>query len=198
MSAAPRLTRPGESDAELLVAVAAGDLPALGELFDRHEPALRRYLSRMGIPRADVDDLVQATFLEITRAAPSFDARHSGRSWIFGVASIMLRRHRHFLRRAAARISAWVMPEAAAEDTPAELFERAEAERRFARAFAALSEKKREAFVLVTLEGLSGEEAAKALGVPVNTIWTRLHHARVELSAAIEEKEHEKEDEEES
>ena len=54
---------------------------------------------------------------------------------------------------------------------------------------AALSEKKREAFVLVTLEGLSGEEAAQALGVPVNTLWTRLHHARLELSAAIGEEE---------
>jgi RNA polymerase sigma-70 factor (ECF subfamily) len=186
MTAAPRMSRQEESDADLVLAVAAGDLRALGELFDRHEPALRRYLRRMGIPQADVDDLVQATFLEITRAAPSFDARYAGRSWIFGVASIMLRRHRHFLRRAAARIGAWVMPEAVVEGTPAELFERAETERRFARAFAALSEKKREAFVLVTLEGLSGEEAAQALGVPVNTIWTRLHHARLELRAAID------------
>jgi RNA polymerase sigma factor (sigma-70 family) len=186
MTAAPRMVRQEESDAELLTAVAAGDLRALGELFDRHGPALRRYLRRMGISRADVDDLVQATFLEITRAAPSFDARHAGRSWIFGVASIMLRRHRHFLRRAAAHISAWVMPEAAVEATPAELFERAETERRFARAFAGLSAKRREAFVLVTLEGLSGEEAAQALGVPVNTIWTRLHHARLELHAAID------------
>lgn len=185
MTAMPRTT-PEESDAELVVAVAAGDLRALGELFDRHEPALHRYLYRMGTPRSDVDDLVQATFLEIAQAAPRFDARHTGRSWIFGVASIMLRRHRHFLRRAAERISAWVTPEAEVETTPAELFESAEAERRFARAFAALSEKRREAFVLVTLEGLSGEEAARALGVPVNTIWTRLHHARLELRAAIE------------
>lgn len=186
MSAATRLSRQAESDAELIVAVAAGDLRALGELFHRHEPALRRYLRRMGISQADVDDLVQATFLEVTRAVPRFDAHHAGRSWIFGVATIMLRRHRHFLRRAAERISAWVMPEAEAEGTPAELFERAETGRRFALAFAALSAKKREAFVLVTLEGLSGEEAAQALGVPVNTIWTRLHHARLELRAAID------------
>lgn len=186
MTAAQRMSRQEKSDTDLIVAVAAGDLQALGELFDRHEPAVRRYLRRMGIPRADVDDLVQATFLEITRAAPSFDAHRAARSWIFGVASIMLRRHRHFLRRAAARISAWVTPEAEVEDTPAELFERSETERRFARAFAALSDKKREAFVLVTLEGLSGEEAAQALGVPVNTLWTRLHHARRELRAAID------------
>ena len=185
MTAAPSMVQQEETDAELVVAVAAGDLRALGELFDRHEPGVRRYLRRMGIPAADVDDLVQATFLEITRAAPNFDARHAGRSWIFGVASIMLRRHRHFLRRAAARISAWVTPEAEVEGSPAELLERAETERRFTRAFAALSAKKREAFVLVTLEGLSGEEAAQALGVPVNTVWTRLHHARLELRAAM-------------
>lgn len=186
MIASRRMSRQQESDAELVVSVAAGDLRALGELFDRHEPALRRYLRRMGIPRPDVDDLVQATFLEITRAAPRFDPSRGGRSWIFGIASMMLRRHRHFLRRAAARISTWVTPEADVESTPAEVLERVETERRFARAFAALSAKKREAFVLVTLEGLSGEEAAQALGVPVNTIWTRLHHARLELRAAIE------------
>ena len=88
------------SDAELLGAVAAGDLAALGALFDRHEPGLRRYLCRMGQPGADVDDLVQATFLEITRAAPRFDGERAGRAWIYGVASIMLRRHRKLLRRA--------------------------------------------------------------------------------------------------
>jgi hypothetical protein len=38
------------SDAELLDAVAAGDLAALGALFDRHEPGLRRYLSSKGQP----------------------------------------------------------------------------------------------------------------------------------------------------
>lgn len=60
------------SDAELLGAVAAGDFAAAGALFDRHEPGLRRYLCRVGQPGADVDDLVQATFLEITRAGEPF------------------------------------------------------------------------------------------------------------------------------
>jgi RNA polymerase sigma factor (sigma-70 family) len=176
------------SDAELLGAVAAGDLAALGALFDRHEPGLRRYFCRVGQPGADVDDLVQATFLEITRAAPRFDGERAGRAWIYGVASIMLRRHRKLLRLARERISAWAgFTERAG--TPAELFERDEAARRFERAFHALSEKKREVFVLVALEGLSGEEAAQALGVPINTVWTRLHHARLELRAGIEAEE---------
>jgi RNA polymerase sigma-70 factor (ECF subfamily) len=176
----------GRSDAELLSAVAAGDLAALGELFDRYEPGLRRYLCRVGQPGADVDDLVQDTFLEITRAAPRFDGERAGRAWIYGVATILLRRRRKLLRGARERISAWAGFGQRAPATPAELFERDEAARRFERAFYALSEKKREVFVLVTLEGLSGEEAAQVLGVPTNTVWTRLYHARLELRAGIE------------
>jgi RNA polymerase sigma-70 factor (ECF subfamily) len=39
--------------------------------------------------------------------------------------------------------------------------------------------------VMVVLEGITGEDAARALGVPVGTVWTRLHHARVELRRAL-------------
>jgi DNA-directed RNA polymerase specialized sigma24 family protein len=39
----------------------------------------------------------------------------------------------------------------------------------------------------VTLEGMSGEEAARVLRIPVKTVWTRLHHARLELRAALSE-----------
>ena len=44
-----------------------------------------------------------------------------------------------------------------------------------------MSPKKREVFALFELEGLSGEEIAARIGVPVNTVWTRLHHARREF-----------------
>jgi RNA polymerase sigma factor (sigma-70 family) len=186
MTAAPPMRAAETSDAELLIAVAAGDLGALGTLFDRHEPGLRRYLCRMGVARADVDDLVQASFLELARAASRFEPERPGRAWIYGVASILLRRHRQLSRRAAERLRSWVGSLHARQATPAELVECDETERRFARAFAALSEKKREVFVLVTLEGLSGEEAAQVLAVPINTVWTRLHHARLALRAALE------------
>jgi RNA polymerase sigma-70 factor (ECF subfamily) len=41
-----------------------------------------------------------------------------------------------------------------------------------------MSPKKREVFALFELEGLSGDEISERIGVPVNTVWTRLHHAR--------------------
>ena len=42
------------------------------------------------------------------------------------------------------------------------------------------------AFVLVAVEGSSGEDAAAALGIPLNTLWTRLHHARREFLERME------------
>jgi RNA polymerase sigma-70 factor (ECF subfamily) len=176
------------SDGELIAAIAASDLDALGQLFERHEPAIRRYIGRLGVSASDADDLVQATFLEVPRAATRFDPQHAASSWLLGITTIMVRRHRRSLVRTAARLVAWARisrPEPPA--TPAAIAEGGAAQRRVVRALERLAPKKREAFVLVTLEGMSGEEAAAALGVPLNTLWTRLHHARRELRAALEE-----------
>jgi RNA polymerase sigma factor (sigma-70 family) len=188
VSAVPERAGVAPTDGEILAAIANGNLEALGQLFDRHAHGVRSFLGRMGVVASDADDLVQATFLEVVRAAARFDPRLPARNWLLGIANAMLRRHRRSLRRAAVRIvvAAGLAP-ATLPPTPAELFDGDETTRRLDRAFARLSPKKREAFVLVTLEGLSGDEAAEALGVPVNTIWTRLHHARSELRAALAE-----------
>lgn len=187
MSAARRLAAVTTSDAELLAAVASGDLEALGVIFDRYEPDVRRYLGRLGIPPEDVDDLVQATFLEVVRAAKRFDPERATKSWLFGIATMMVRRHRRSVSRTLARLAKWAsQPRHHAPETPVERFESRETSRRFQLAFDELSSKKREVFTLVVVEGLSGEAAARALGIPVNTVWTRLHHARRELRAALE------------
>jgi RNA polymerase sigma-70 factor (ECF subfamily) len=184
----PERTVAAPTDAELLATVADGNLEALGLLFDRHGRGVRSFLGRMGVGASDADDLLQATFLEVVRAAGRFDPRLPARNWLLGIANAMLRRHRRSVRRTAARlVAAAGLARTTMPPTPAELFDEDEATRRLDRAFARLSPKKREVFVLVTLEGLSGEEAAHTLGVPVNTIWTRLHHARSELRAVLAE-----------
>jgi RNA polymerase sigma-70 factor (ECF subfamily) len=188
MSLAPRIVRAEVADAELVAAIARGNLEALGDLFERHEPSVRRYLARLGLGPSDADDLVQATFLEVVQAAGRFDLERPVRSWLLGIATILVRRRRRTVRRYAARLAAWSgIAKGRRVPTPDEVFDGDEAFQRFQRAFDRLSPKKREAFVLVTLEGLSGEEAAAALGIPVNTVWTRLHHARQDLRAALGE-----------
>jgi len=192
VTAAARMPGRRPADHELIAAVANGNLEALGTLFERHEPAVRRYLGRLGIARADIDDLIQASFLEVVRAAARFDPSYPAQGWLFGIATMMARRHRRSLGRSAARVAAWLgalRSQAVPEPTPAERLDDRAALRRVAHAVDRLSLKKREVFVLVTVEGLSGEEAAAALGIPVNTVWTRLHHARRELRAALAERE---------
>lgn len=188
MTSAARLPVSILADHDLVAAVASGDLQALGTLFERYEPGVRRYLGRLGIGSSDADDLVQATFLEVVRAAGRFDPTYAARSWLFGIATVMVRRHRRSVGRAATRIGLVRRePAPAPPPTPVEILASDEAMRLFTSAFERLSAKKREVFVLVTMEGLSGDEAARALGIPVKTVWTRLHHARLHLRAALED-----------
>ncbi|HVJ93413.1 MAG TPA: RNA polymerase sigma factor [Labilithrix sp.] len=179
---------PARSDSELLSAIATGDLEALGSLFDRHEPGLRRYFGRMGATAHDADDLVQQTFLEVERTALRFDTELSARAWIYGVATMMMRRHRRSLSRIAANLRTWASLRPAATAPPPDASsELDETTKRIGAALERMSPKKREVFVLVAFEGLSGDEVAKLMGIPLNTVWTRLHHARQELRAALEE-----------
>jgi DNA-directed RNA polymerase specialized sigma24 family protein len=48
-----------------------------------------------------------------------------------------------------------------------------------------MSDKRRETLVLFEVEGYSGQEIAALQGVPVKTVWTRLHHARKDLVAMV-------------
>jgi RNA polymerase sigma factor (sigma-70 family) len=177
---------PTLADGELLAAVARGDLESLGVLYDRHESAVRRCLGRLGVPAGDIDDLVQTAFLEAARSAGRFDPTLPARAWLLGIAAMLVRRHRRSVARAFARaLHLARQPEPLAPTRPDEAYDSDQDARRLAAAIAGLAPKKREVFVLCTVEGLSGEEVARALGVPVNTVWTRLHHARIDLRAAL-------------
>jgi RNA polymerase sigma-70 factor (ECF subfamily) len=190
-NAAKRTVAPAvPSESALVERLAAGDLDALGKLFDRFEPDVRRFVQRLGVQTSDADDLVQLTFLDVAKSASRFDARCSARAWILGVAAIHVRRHRRsvarLLRAAAAHVFEARRPEGR---TPDEMFDHEQSQARFRSALEKISDKKREVFVMVAMEGASGEEAAVAFGIPVATVWTRLHHARKELRAALSERE---------
>ncbi|MFO0604646.1 MAG: RNA polymerase sigma factor [Polyangiales bacterium] len=176
---ARRATAVGRDDGELFAEVARGNLGALGALFDRHHEAVRSVAIHAGVPWHEADDAVQDTFLKLAAMAPRYDGRPDARPWILATAwRVAADRRRSLGRwlRALARLAH--QAPAARLLTPED--ERAAAERweAFAARVAALPEKMGAAFVLVEVQGLSGEEAARALGIPVATVWTRLHHAR--------------------
>jgi RNA polymerase sigma-70 factor (ECF subfamily) len=175
-------TRPPLDAPALMAAIAGGDLGSLGVLFDEHAADVRRFLARLGIASAELDDLVQETFLDVHRAAGRFRADAPLKPWLFGVAAMVARRHRRSFRRLVARMRRLVIHGVEeSPPTPADEYDRKTRAARGRRALDALSPCRREAFVLVALEGMSGEQAAAALQIPVATVWTRIHHARREL-----------------
>lgn len=176
-----------EEEARLVARMAAGDLDGLGTLFDRYGDHVRRFVLRLGVRDTDADDLVQNTFLGALRSASRFDPEYPVRPWLFGIAAMLVRRYRHSAARLASRFRDWT-DEALQSQLPAPdgLAEQRQERAHLAQAIERLSPEKREAFTLVVVEGLSGEQAAHALGVPVNTIWTRLHRARRDLRKYLE------------
>jgi RNA polymerase sigma-70 factor (ECF subfamily) len=176
------------SDAELLREVAGGDLGALGEIYDRYALDVWRAVHRTLGEAGDVEDVVHAMFLKLPSIAPSYDGRASCRGWLCGIGVRLALRHTRGLRRFRRMLSGFA--ETLVVRGPADPERRASGNEALAvleDALARLSPKKRAAFVLVELEGLRPEEAARALEIPVATVRTRLFHAKGELRRALTE-----------
>jgi RNA polymerase sigma-70 factor (ECF subfamily) len=178
--------RLARGDAELMRGVADGDLACLGELYDRHAHGVWRAVSRVLADSADVEDVVHATFLNLPRIAPSYDGRPECAGWLYGIAVRLSMRHSRGVGRFRRMLAslAHVMTARSPRDperTASDLEDMA----LFESALEGLSVKKRAVFVLVDLEGLTSEEASKALGIPAATVRTRLLHARRELHVAL-------------
>lgn len=174
--------RAPRGDAELLAAIAAGDVVALGQLYDRHARDVWRAVRRATNDSPDSEDLVHATFLKLPRIAASFDGRVSCRAWLSGVAvNEALHHNRGFrrLRNAVAGLARAIQRPPAAD--PEVQASRNQDVAALDRALASLTPKKRAVFALVELEGMAQESVAVVLGIPPATVRTRLHNAKREI-----------------
>jgi RNA polymerase sigma-70 factor (ECF subfamily) len=186
--AAPERQATPVHDGELLRKIADGELASLGALYDAHVDQVRRFVGRMGVAPADIDDVVQATFLLVLSASHNFDGRASARAWLLGLAANAVRHHRRSLRRLTDRLIQFARePRVHTAPSAEEALAATEAAFRAQRAIERLPHKKRAVFLLVAIEGVNCEQAAAALGIPLATVWTRLHHARRDLHRLLEE-----------
>ena len=175
-----------EADAALMRRIAAGNLAALGVLYDRHVEDVRAFVGRATSGAEDVDDLVHDVFLSLTELASTYDGRPSARPFLIGIGAQMVRRRAQRIARAYRllelfrhTVPRWV------RRTPEDIAGDAEEIDIVDDVLARLSEEKRLVLLMVEREGLSGEEIAAALRIPVATVWTRLHYARAELRTAL-------------
>ncbi|HEU5471790.1 MAG TPA: sigma-70 family RNA polymerase sigma factor [Actinophytocola sp.] len=163
----------------------------IGRLFDSYAIPLHRYLARR-IGGEQAHDLVSETFLVALHQRRDYDpGRGAVRSWLFGIATNLLRRHvRQETRRLRATARAEVRAataEPALDGRVAERVDAAVLAGRLAGALARLSEGDRDVLLLTSWAGLDSNEVADALGIPVGTVRSRLHRVRTGLRATAPE-----------
>lgn len=182
---APRSTT--RDDVELVRACAEGDQLALAELHRRFAAQLWRFLSRLLGDAQEIEDLVQATFIDVWRGAAGFRGESAVKSWIFGIAHNKARRLiRGYGRKRAFLDLLTLLPQSPAPAIDDQTSDRRTLER-VAELLGELSPEQRSAFVMVDLEGITTVEAARALSLRPGTLRRRLFDARRRLKKALTE-----------
>jgi RNA polymerase sigma-70 factor (ECF subfamily) len=142
-------------------------------------------LHRLGVPDSDRPDLLQEVFVVVHRRLDSFDGSSAVTTWLFGIClRVVLGWRRHRRRHPEVPTEAPGVDERDAGRSPEEQAMAAQARATVARALDDLDPERRAVFVMFELEELSCVEIAAMIGVPVGTVYSRLHAARAAFARA--------------
>lgn len=167
------------TDAQI-IATSESDPSRFGEIFDRHFPAIHRYVNRR-VGRELADDLTAETFSVAFRSRERFDpTRDDAAPWLYGIAANLLRDHQRSERRrllAYARTGVDPVQDGGFDAADARL-DASSAGPAVARALARLTPGDRETLLLYAWADLSYQEISDALAIPIGTVRSRIHRAR--------------------
>lgn len=153
------------------------------ELYDEHFDFVWRSLRRLGVPVSSLDDAAQDVFLIALRRRDDFEGRSAVKTWLFGIAWNVARN----LSRSKARRED-PLPEALVDGRhlgQEEAAARAEAVTTLYELLDGLDDDKRAVFVMAELEEMGAKEIAAVVGVPENTVYSRLRAARSAFEAGL-------------
>jgi len=166
-------------DDDLAIRIRRGEAGAFDVLFDRFAGRLRGYLVGMVGDAATADDLLQETFLRVYRHIDRYEPRGTFAPWMFRIAGNLaiteLRRRRY--RRTTPLEQGPEPPGDSERCDPAAIHAAGARVREVESALSRLPEPQRAVVLLRMRDGMSLEEVARTLGVPVGTVKSRLHHA---------------------
>jgi RNA polymerase sigma-70 factor (ECF subfamily) len=168
------------SDEELMLEFSLGSARALDELFLRYQQPIYGYFRRRVYETAYAEELTQETFLALMRAAPRYEPRALFRTYLYAIGFRILCAHR---RKAAFRATFFLDQNAAPDPAKRDATESGLWVRR---AIEKLDPMDRETLLLREFEQLSYAEIAELLGVPLNTVRSRLFRARAALRNLLE------------
>jgi RNA polymerase sigma factor (sigma-70 family) len=174
-------------DPELLAAVAGADLGAMRLLYDRHAPWLSARLTRRCNSPEAVADVLQDTFLALWKGAERWRGDGEVAAWLWGIAArrlvSRLRGRRDALVLPLEDVAAARPPELSAEESVLLGVEYGD----LGSALLRLSPDMRAVVQAIVLDGLTTREAARLLGIPENTVKSRLHRAKAHLRQDLAE-----------
>lgn len=177
-----------DTDRGLLAAVAVGDEFALRVLYYRHSPVMLRLLRRLTSDAGIAEELLQESWLAVWRSAATFRGDSSVRGWLLGV--VRRQAHNRLRRSEPARLALdaeeMIDPADPGVDVEADVLASAE-QQQILVAIKALPRRHREVAVLALVEELPYTDIAKALGIPVGTVKSRMAKTRARLCATLAE-----------
>lgn len=162
------------------------EVPDIATLYQAHARQVWRTLTRLGVPSAGIEDAVQDVFLTAHQRLAGFEGRSNPGTWLVGIAvRVAANTRRSTQRRGSLRLldERLVDPSAGPEHQLSQQRSLQELEQVLAK----LPEEQREVVVLIDLEQLTAPQAAEALEVKLNTIYSRLRLARAALTRALQE-----------
>ncbi len=172
------------SDEALVRRIASGDRRAMQLLYVRHGTRVFRFLQRLVRDEAQAEDLLSDVFVDVWQQAGRFEGRASVSTWLLSIArfkalSSFRRRRNEILQDETADMIA------DESDTPEVILQKISKAEALRTCLAALSPAHREVIDLVYYHERSVEEASVILGIPENTVKTRMFYARKRLSEVL-------------
>jgi RNA polymerase sigma-70 factor (ECF subfamily) len=176
----------------LITECLAGNVAAFGGLVRLHQERLYRSVFRLVGNAEDAQDVVQEAFLSAYQKLGSFKGDALFFTWLYRIAvntAITLKRKKRAVVRIDGNEGGIEPVDPAPSSRVGHALERNEEAGRVRRALDRLSPEHRAVLVMKDMEDMKYDEMAEALGVPVGTIRSRLHRARLELRQLLQQDE---------
>lgn len=174
-------------DAELLARIASGETGAVGELYDRHSPALFPIALRIVRDRSEAEDVLHDAFVAVSERASQYTPeRGSVIAWLVTlVRNLSIDRTRRRERRGTIGREVLAHEPPPSNRDPERLTSDASDREKIKRALATLPDAQRQTLEVAFFEGLSYPEIAAREGVPLGTIKSRAARALMALREAL-------------
>jgi RNA polymerase sigma-70 factor (ECF subfamily) len=160
----------------------------VAEVHAKHGEFVWKTLYRMGVRSPHLEDVYQEVFLVVHRRLDSYAGHCAITTWLFEVCfrvAAGYRRRAHFRREQLVPDAASVSFVASPSPTPERELEKRRATERLHDLLGSLNLEQRVVFTMFELEGLTCDQIGENIGVPVGTVYSRLHRARKAFLRAL-------------